>query len=57
MIDITKIPCLRDHPALAAAPEMEPAESEKQEVQYARAPDGPGYQPSGRPAATQRNNR
>jgi hypothetical protein len=57
MIDLNAIPCLQGHPALVAEAEPEAVESEKQEVQYARAPDGPGCQPSGRPAATQRNSR
>lgn len=57
MIDLSNVPCLREHFERIAAAEQEAAESERAEVQYARAPDGQGYKPTGRPAATQRNSR
>jgi hypothetical protein len=57
MINVADLPCLREHFERVAATEQEAAKSKEPQVQYARAPDGPGYQPSGRPVVMQRNNR
>lgn len=57
MIDLKSVPCLQDHFEQIALTEQKAVEAVAQEVQYARAPAGPGYQPAGRPATTQRNSR
>lgn len=55
MINVSDIPCLREHFERLAAAKQEAVESKEPQVQYARAPDGPGYQRSARPPAVQRN--
>ena len=59
MIKIAELPAVQAQLQRDAAAQEAQAsiETEPQEVQYARAPAGPGYQPAGRPAATQRNSR
>lgn len=57
MIKVADLPAVRAQLQRDAAAQEapSPADVEAQEVQYARAPDGPGFQPGlgGRPAATQ----
>lgn len=57
MINIRDIPCLQEHFERVAAAEQQAAEGAEPQTQYARAPDGPGHQISGRPPVTQRNTR
>lgn len=53
MFDVTKLPCLREHFEQVAAAEEKVAAAETPPVEYADAPDGPGYQSAGRPPAIQ----
>lgn len=59
MIKVADLPAVRAQLQRDAAAQEAPAPAdvESQEVHYARAPDGPGFQPAGRPQATQRNTR
>jgi len=57
MIKIADNPVVREQLANAPAATGEAARPAPEPIEYARAPDGPGFQPTGRPAATQRNPR
>jgi hypothetical protein len=57
MIDVKDIPAIRALIEQGEAQARPEAEAQVEVVEYARAPDGPGYRPTGRPPAMQRNNR
>jgi hypothetical protein len=57
MINVADLPCLREHFERVALAEDVEAKTEAPEMQYARAPDGPGYRSDSRPPAVQRSRR